>query len=140
MAGARLTGDLTTFSRVRLTDAQRMRHGASRLAVQIAERTRSGRDAQGRAFRPYSPAYAKRKGSTKVNLISVEAHPHMLDGLDVLSATKNRAEIGWHDGDLADRAAFNEAGGTHRPKREFLGASEAMLDELVEYLEAGISL
>ena len=140
MAGAKLTGDTDVFKRVQLTTAHRMRNGASRVAVQIVERTRGGRDARGRYFKPYSPAYAKRKGSTKVNLIGIEDHAHMLDGLDVLEARATRATRGWRDTALADRPGYTEAGGKGRPAREFLEASETMLDELVAYLEAGMIL
>jgi hypothetical protein len=136
----KLTGDLDVFRRVKFTDAQRMRTAASRLAVQIVMRTRSGRDENGRYFAAYSPAYAKRKGSTKVDLLSIEHRAHMLDGLDVLTATKTRATIGWTDSTLAERASANEDGGQGRPPRPFLSASEAMLDELVASVEAGFQL
>ena len=51
-----------------------------KVKTSILKRTKRGYDVDGNKFKPYTPAYAKSKGSKKVNLTNTG---QMLDSLDI---------------------------------------------------------
>jgi hypothetical protein len=72
------------------------------LHANIKTRTSSGRDSDGNEFAPYSKGYAKFKNShgvsPVVNLFGVKNHPHMMNGILILSGgssaqSENAADV-----------------------------------------------
>lgn len=97
------------------------------LIDKIIDRTRSGKSLKGNSFKKLSAAYADIKGSSKVNLT---LDGDMLDELDVISIKGNKVKIGWDD-TLQSNKAFNHDTGDTLPKREFFGATNDELKDLV---------
>jgi hypothetical protein len=87
-----LTQAVPKPSAVTLTDIPLMRDIGMMAIRAIRTRTRLGRDADGGAFAPYSPGYAKRKGSTHVDLT---LSGDMLNALEIIDATPTSVTIGW---------------------------------------------
>jgi hypothetical protein len=83
-------------SSVTLTDIPLMREIGRQAISAIRARTRMGRDADGRAFAPYSPGYAKLKGSTSVDLT---VSGDMLSALEIIDVTPTSVTIGWTRGE-----------------------------------------
>lgn len=83
-------------SSVTLTDPALMRE-IGQLAIRaIQDRTRSGRDTDGRAFAPYSPAYAKRKAKAGLSsTVNLTVSGDMLNGLQIVKVTDTSVTIGW---------------------------------------------
>lgn len=75
----------------------------------ILQRTASGKDTYDNAFKPYKPAYAKKKKSSKVNL---RYTGHMLNDLKVL----DDETMG-----LSDSFAITKAIGNANHGRQFMG-------------------
>jgi hypothetical protein len=94
----------------------------------IVTRTRSGKDASGRRFRPYTPAYAKWKG-VRPSQVDLTLSGDMLDGLTVLSTSHGRVRAGWRSKKLERRAAYNEERG-----RVFLDVPQAYVNRVVDHL------
>lgn len=63
----------------------------------IQARTRQGRDADGQAFAPYSPKYAKRKAKETgtSGTVNLTLSGDVLNDLQVIEATKTSVLIGW---------------------------------------------
>lgn len=103
-----------------------MKKLGERIADHIRKRTRSGRDERGRPFKPYSAAYAKRKGSAKVDLT---LSGDMLDDIQPLNVTDKSVRVGNKSDKLADRAAYNEKrdSPTSKSARHFMGVTKAEL-------------
>ena len=93
---SRSFGDLAD---IEFVTAEDMRQVGLLARERIVRRTMAGRDAQGAAFRPYSPGYAKAKaealGTTAVNL---QVSGNMLNDLTVVRVAgwpEPFAEIGF---------------------------------------------
>jgi hypothetical protein len=100
----------------------------------ILEKTARGEDYKSRKFKPYSKAYAKRKGSKHVNL---KVKGKMLDAIKSLAISPERGKI-WvqprsHGKINADMLAQIHTTGTGKqPQREFMNISQAGISELVK--------
>lgn len=85
-------------------------------------------------FPDYSPAYAKRKGSTRVDLVLDD---EMLEDIEVLSTTKDSILIGYENGTKSNaKAEGNQTGSYGRspnPKkaRPFLGVTNEELEAIL---------
>ena len=84
-------------SSITLTDKALMREIGQMARLAIQERTRSGRDADGRAFAPYSAGYARRKarelGASSTPNLTVSGD--MLNTLQVIEVTDTSVTLGW---------------------------------------------
>ena len=101
-----------------------MKAGAEKAVDIILKRTVKGLDVNHKAFKPYTPKYAKRKKSTQVNLI---LENDMLAAIDSQSwAKKSRIFIKkglqWVKGKTHNVGGRSGRGtGFAMPKREFMG-------------------
>lgn len=93
----------------------------------IRDRTRRGYDEDGRTFKPYSPAYARIKGTTRPDLTKSGA---MLDRLMVLNSSPKQVIIGWRSLELYDRAGYMQRGYGKRPARRFMGVPATRVSEI----------
>lgn len=80
-----------------------------KIRLHILKRTAAGKDTYDNAFKPYTPAYAKKKKSSKVNL---RYTGHMLNDLKVI----NEDTMG-----LSDSFAITKAIGNAYNGRQFMG-------------------
>src|SRR2546430_14603296 len=114
--GVRLTGDTDIFSRPRWRNRDRMRTAGKRIVQHVLARTQAGKDADGRAFAPYSAAYAKRKGvaTTDVDLRSRGRGAHMLDNLAIVEVSDENVVVGFSNPAMDDRADYVATGRTPR--------------------------
>lgn len=80
-----------------------------KIRLHILKRTAAGKDTYDNAFKPYKPAYAKKKKSSKVNL---RYTGHMLNDLKVI----NEDTMG-----LSDSFAIAKAKGNANYGRQFMG-------------------
>lgn len=88
-------------SSIKLTDPALMREIGLMAIRAIQERTRSGRDKDGRAFAPYSPAYAKRKAAEGLSsTVNLTVSGDMLSGLQIVHVTDTSVVIGWERGEV----------------------------------------
>ena len=92
----------------------------SEIETDIRERTASGTDATGGKFKGYSPAYAKRKGKTKVDLKDTGA---MLKSLSTKSTEKGSV--------TTVKTKYALAVDAYRP---FMGLTKAETDKLMDKL------
>ena len=98
------------------------------IAGNIVKRTQfENVDVNKKAFRPYSEKYTdykqKKGGSGNiVNLTSVESHPHMMSGIDIVNVDNNSVEVGFSDQNFIERANYNET--RKGREREFMGVNE----------------
>ena len=84
-------------SSVTLTDKALMREVGLMAVRAIQDRTRQGRDSDGRAFAPYSPGYARAKarelGASSTPNLTVSGD--MLNTLQVIEVTDTSVTLGW---------------------------------------------
>jgi hypothetical protein len=85
-----------------------------------------GRNADGTRFAPYTPAYATRKGSSRVDLILTG---NMLADYGILRATRDKVIVGFRNDINKKKARGNSK------KRKFVGLNERGQKELVRYAE-----
>jgi hypothetical protein len=80
-----------------LTTADDMREIGLLARERIYRRTISGVDAQGNAFAPYSPEYAKAKGSaTGSSVVNLQLSGNMLNHMGVIEVTDDSVTLGWN--------------------------------------------
>ncbi len=77
---------------VELTTRELMREVGLRARELILRRTAAGTDAQGRPFTPYSEGYAKRKGTSRVDLKLSGA---MLNAITIVETTDDSVTLGF---------------------------------------------
>jgi len=100
----------------------------------ILDKTARAQDYRSRKFKPYSKAYAKRKGSRHVNL---RVTGKMLDSIKSLAISPEHGKV-WvqprsHGKLNADMLAQIHSTGTGKqPQREFMNISAAGIGELVK--------
>ncbi len=100
----------------------------------ILDKTAKGQDYRSRRFKPYSKAYAKKKGSKHVNL---RITGKMLDSIKSLAISPEHGKV-WvqprsHGKLNADMLANIHTTGTGKqPQREFMNISAAGISELVK--------
>ena len=101
----------------------------------IKDRTRKGRDFRGRAFRPYSPKYAKRRAkegrTKKPNLFrSVQ----MLGNMTARTFSPTKAEIFFRSNLQNIKAFYNDTHGVGKAKvkREFFSVGKKEEDKAVK--------
>jgi hypothetical protein len=128
--GGAYTGELR---RVALVDERRMREVGTWLAVQLQNRTQSGRDEAGNRFRPYSDAYARAKGVPRT-AVDLTRTGEMFDAFGVIAVRRNSVRIGFTSGEMQARARYNEGMG-----RRFLGLDRRWLSEVHRRLRDSIS-
>lgn len=92
------------------------------LAQQIVKRTRSGKDKNLKAFKPYTPNYTKAKKSSKVDLY---ASGYMLGQL----GPKSQDTIGFKSSIAQERARYNQGMG-----RQFMGLDINQLQYIQKYV------
>jgi hypothetical protein len=99
----------------------------------IIERTKSGVDINGKAFKNYSKSYIESdefkafgKNKKEVNLTLSGA---MLDTMDIISEDGNKITIGWDD-DTEIAKAFNHNTGDTVSKRQFFGLKSKDIKEI----------
>jgi len=106
--------DIQTSFEILLRDIQPTKEdiakAGSYLVGRIRERTLSGVDYEGNSFAAYSPTYALRKRSARVDLFSSSNDTHMLDALTFRQQSDSSLEVGvFGDERIATRArALNE--------------------------------
>lgn len=103
------------------------------LIQRVQVRTKSGVSSAGVKFVPYTEAYAARKGVSPSH-VTLTATGKMLAGLSVLSARDGVVQIGFREGELANRAAYNEV------RRPFLDPDETWIQQMVKGLAASMRL
>ena len=114
-----------------LNDPQPMQDTVDDVKDLIMERTADGKDFMGRNFAPYSKAYAKRKGKTKVDL---------RDTGEMLNSIKTKVDNPQHgqifvSGGRSKIAAYHNEGAflkARLPQRRFLDISRAQLLKIVK--------
>ena len=100
----------------------------------ILDKTARAQDYRSRKFKPYSKAYAKKKGSKHVNL---RVTGRMLDAIKSLAISPEHGKV-WvqprsHGKLNADMLAQIHSTGTGKqPQREFMNISAAGIGELVK--------
>jgi len=136
--GARVSGDTDVFARPRWRNRARFRTAGQRILRHVLARTAAGKDADGRAFAPYSAAYAKRKGvdPASVDLRSAGRGPHMLDDLAVVEVSDEGVVVGFANPAMDDRADYIVNG---RTPRNFMALEDSFLDEIVSFIADGIT-
>lgn len=82
----------------------------------VIERTQSGEDIRGNAFKPYSPAYAERKGVSRFD-VDLTLTENMLNSV---TPTKDEIKIKVGRG-INTKKAYNHCVGSTLPKRNFFG-------------------
>jgi hypothetical protein len=117
-----------------LSSKKPMRGFCDGVRERILEKTEKGQDYMSRKFKPYSKAYAKRKGSKHVNL---RVTGRMLTAIKSLAVTPDHGKI-WiqprsHGKINADMLANIHSTGTGKqPQREFMNISATGIGELVK--------
>lgn len=100
----------------RLNDDQKIEIG-HKIIERIKERTDRGVDKRGKNFKKYSDLWAKKKGSSDVDM---RLSGDMLDSIEIIKINGNEITIGWEDG-LEVLKGENHINGVTVPKRDFLG-------------------
>ena len=101
----------------------------------IKDRTRKGRDFRGRAFRPYSPKYAKRRAkegrTTTPNLFR---SGQMLGNMTARTFSPTKAEIFFRSNLQNIKAFYNDTHGVGKAKikREFFSVGKKEEDKAVK--------
>lgn len=96
-ATVRIARNFGPLDQLELTTAEDMRELGLLARERIIARTIAGIDADGAAFAPYSPQYAKAKaaalGSAGVNL---QVSGNMLNQLQIVNLTDDTVTLGWN--------------------------------------------
>ena len=92
----------------------------------ILKRTKASRDYRNRKFAPYSTKYAKRKGSTKVNL---RVSGEMLDSMKARAISARRGVVELLAKELI--ANIHTQGIGKQPQRDFFDITKTALQEFV---------
>ena len=105
----------------------------------IRKNIREGKDYQGKAFHKYSNSYAKKKGSTTVNLQVSRAMVNAISSR-VINALHGlvwvKPNMGPEGGNRSVIAGFHNFGDGRNPVREFMNIEKTELDNLVKkYLD-----
>ncbi len=101
----------------------------------IKDRTRKGRDYKGRAFRPYSPKYAKQRAkegrTTTPNLFR---SGQMLGNMTFKTLSKNKGQIFFPNRQQNLKAFYNDTQGVGKEqiKREFFSVGEKEEDKATD--------
>ena len=101
----------------------------------IKDRTRKGRDFRGRAFRPYSPKYAKQRAkegrTTTPNLFR---SGQMLGNMTFKTFSKNKGQIFFPNRQQNLKAFFNDTQGVGKAqiKREFFSVGKKEEEKAVK--------
>lgn len=84
-------------SLVQITDKALMTQIGEQAIRAIQTRTRSGRDAEGRAFPAYSTGYARAKARElgASGTVNLTVSGDMLNGLQIIRATDTSVTLGW---------------------------------------------
>ena len=89
----------------------------------IKNRTDTGLDVRGRAFKPYSPSYVKdidfKIAGKKKNEVNLQFTGEMINEIEVLNQGTGFIVIGYQEGESNKRVSYNKDKG-----REFLGITE----------------
>jgi len=125
--------DLTRYIKLVPTPAD-MRFLASEAIVKIKARTKSGVDADGRAFVPYSADYAKYRNEKgrQDSPVDLTFHGRMMGNM-ASQTISNGAEVFFRDSQRGDIAARHNYG-DGVPERRFFGLSESEFSNLVDRL------
>lgn len=105
---------------------------AQAMIDKIIERTESGKDINGKAFKPYSKMYKdslEYESFGKTSDVNLKLTGQMLGTLDVLETNESKVTIGWNDGTESAKA-YNHNVGDTVPKRQFFGLTDAELESI----------
>jgi hypothetical protein len=106
----------------------------------IRQRTESGVDIDGDAFKGYSKAYKESlpfKAFGKSEDVNMTLSGDMLGLMDIIDESRNVITIGWSDETNKLKAA-NHNGGYTLPKRQFFGVNEKELRQIVKETKADV--
>jgi hypothetical protein len=96
---------------------------AKKIKEIMIKRTKSGRDVNGKDFKPYSKNYAEKKRKTLVNLTDTGL---MLDSIKIERADKQRTFYFSAREDVAEKHQY---GVTPMPRREFFGFGQRIEEQ-----------
>lgn len=115
----------------------------------IRERTDSGRDRNGNAFKPYSKMYRNSldfKAFGKSSSVNLKLTGDMMSAMDRVGEKGDAVEIGFVDELEASKAHGHITGGGNLPVRDFFGLTEKEINQLksryedqIERTEGGIA-
>jgi len=113
----------------------------------IYDRTNSGKDVNGRQFKPYSKGYeeslAGKIGNKKGATPNLQLSGDMLAAMTLLEQQKGKIVIGWADQDERGKAEGNILGSYGQPDpnpkkaRPFFGIKPSKLRELIDAVDDG---
>lgn len=90
--GVAVTRNFTALTNLAATTPEDMREIGLLARERIVTRTLRGQDAHNQAFAPYSPEYAKQKGSAFVDLT---VSGNMLNHLQIMEVDDDSVTLGW---------------------------------------------
>ena len=131
-----ISGHLETAKRFRdvanfLNSTKPMQRIVDSIKEGILVKTAKSHDYMGRNFKPYSKAYAKKKGSSRVNL---RVSGEMMDSIDAEATDPRHGKVSI-GGDRALIALFHNKGGPRPgrpPQREFFNVSKSAIQNLAK--------
>ena len=89
--------NFTTLTDLAQPTAEDMRQIGLMVRERIVRRTRQGLDADGMAFAPYSPEYAKRKAASlgSASPVNLTVSGAMLNQLQIVKVEPGKVTLGW---------------------------------------------
>lgn len=106
-----------------------MQHIVDDVKDLVLDKTARGLDYMGRSFKPYSKAYAKRKGKTKPDLRNTG---QMLDAVTAKVQDAGHGSVFIRDAGAAQIGQYHNAGTKKMAKREFMNISQSAVDKLAK--------
>lgn len=129
--GVNISGVQETKAQLRailnhLESSEPMQNICEDVKERVLKRTKAGRDYRNRKFAPYSTKYARRKGSTKVNL---RVTGEMLDSMKARAISARRGVVELTTKELI--ANIHTQGIGKQPQRNFMDITPTALQEFV---------
>lgn len=92
-----VTRNFPALDALDLVSAEDMREIGLLVRERIYARTVSGVDADGQAFQPYSPEYAKRKGGLLgAGVVNLQVSGNMLNHMQIVELEADSVTLGWN--------------------------------------------
>lgn len=126
VTGAKETQDQIKAVLAHFESVKPMENICNDVKDRVLKRTATGKDYRNRKFPPYSPAYAARKGSSKVNL---RLSGEMLNSIRVKVIHPQKGEVRVRSKELI--ANIHNQGIGKQPQREFMDIPETALQKIV---------
>ena len=135
------TFNLDELLGVNLSDSPDLKNAIGQALIdRIVERSQSGTDLRGTAFKPYKKSYTESDQFSafgKSKDVNMTLSGDMLSGLTVLSDAGNDIKIGWDDATNNAKAYNHMVGDTVR-KRQFFGITKAAAQEIASEFQDAI--